>query len=126
MKRHSGDRHSSPRCIQISLRVGAIVTFFVSPPSLVSTKARRTTDHLAGPLRPEHVGVTPWRVCDSRAARGQGRFLAVFAEKDDMREMVQFTDEFVSTTFPIMSTAFAHVARTTRDSPRAEAKAWTR
>lgn len=126
MKRHSGDRHSSPRCIQKSLWIRAIVTFFVSPPSLVSAKARRPTDHLAGPLRPEHVSVTPWRVCDSQAAHGQGRFLAIFAEKDDMREMVQFTNEFVSTVFPIMSTAFAHVARTTRDSPRAEAKARTR
>ena len=99
---------------------------FVSSPSLVSAQARRRTDHLAGPLRPEHAGVTPWRVCDSQAARGQGRFFAIFAEKDDMREMVQFTDEFVSTAFPIMSTAFTHVARTARESPRAEARARTR
>ena len=102
------------------------MTFFVSPPSLVSAKARRPTDHLAVPLRPEDMGVTPWRVCDSQAAHGQGRFLAIFAEKDEMREMVQFTDEFVSTAFPIMSTAFAPVARTTRDLPRGEAKVRTR
>ena len=102
------------------------MTFFVSPTSLIAAKIGRRDGQLAGALCPDRVGVGSWRVCDSRVARGEGRFLAFIDEKDDEFEVMEFTDEFVWTTFPSMDDAFAHVARTTGESPTTEAKAWTR
>ena len=106
--------------------IGATVTSFVSSSSLVPVKAGRRDDHLIDALQLEPAGVGSWRVCDSRVARGEGRFLAFIDEKDDEFEVMEFTDEFVWTTFPTMDDAFAHVARTTGESPTTEAKVWTR
>ena len=133
MKRHSGDRHSSPWCIQISLWIGAIVTFFVSPPSLISAKAGRGDDHLAGALSPECGCGMLWRGWGNRVARGEsrgflgeGRSAAFIDEKNAEFEMMESTGNFVSTTFPTMSHALAHVARITGETWTAEARAWTR
>ncbi|MBC7595358.1 MAG: hypothetical protein H7288_15705 [Kineosporiaceae bacterium] len=102
------------------------MTSFVSSSSRIPAKAGRRDDNLTDALRLEPAGVGSWRVCDSRVARGEGRFLAFIDEKDDEFEVMEFTDEFVWTTFPTMNDAFAHVARTTGEAPATEANAWTR
>ena len=102
------------------------MAFFVSSSSLIAAKAGRRDDHLIDALQLEPAGVGSWRVCDSRVARGEGRFLAFIDEKDDEFEVMEFTDEFVWTTFATMNDAFAHVARTTGASPTAETKAWNK
>ena len=102
------------------------MTFFVSSSSLIAAKAGRRDDHLIDALQLEPAGVGSWRVCDSRIARGEGRFLAFIDEKDDEFEVMEFTDEFVWTTFATMNDAFAHVARTTGASPATESKAWNK
>ena len=126
VKRKSERRHSSPRCVRLSLWIGATVTSFVSSSSLIPAKAGRRDDHLIDALQLEPAGVGSWRVCDSRVARGEDRFLAFIDEKDDEFEVMEFTDEFVWTTCATMDDTFAHVAQTTDESPATESKAWTR
>ena len=106
--------------------IEATVNSFVSSSFLIPGKAGRRDDHLSDALHLEPAGVGSWRVCDSRVAHGEGRFLAFIDEKDDEFEVMEFTDEFVWTTFATMNDAFAHVARTTGASPTAETKAWNK
>ena len=108
------------------LWIGVIMTSFVSSSSLTPAKAGRRDDRLIDALQLESAGVGSWRVCDGRVACGEGRFLAFIDEKDDEFEVMEFTDEFVWTTFATMDDAFAHVAQTTGASPATEAKAWNR
>jgi len=81
MKRHSRNCHSSPWCIRISLWIGATVTFFVSPTSLLPATAGRGDDHRRGALCREHRSAKSWRVCDSPLARADGRFWAFTGTK---------------------------------------------
>ncbi len=101
------------------------MTFFVSPISVPATAGQRDK-YPAGELCLERAGVGSWRVCNSRVARGEGRFLAFIDEKNDEFEVMELTDDFVWTTFPTMSDAFAHVARTNGELQAAEPKAWIR
>ena len=98
------------------------MTSFVASSSLISAKADRRDDHLSDVLQLEPAGVGSWRVCDDRVACGEGRFLAFIDQKNDEFEVMEFTDEFVWTTFATMDDAFAHVARTTSATPTTEAK----
>ena len=126
IKRHSRNRHSSPWCIRISLWIGATVTFFVSPTSLLPATTGRGDDHRAGALFCEHPNAGSWRVCDSRLARADGRFWAFTETKPHELEVMELSDEFLRTGFPTKSHAFARLPRTTGESQTAELEARTR
>ena len=101
------------------------MTFF-SPASLLPASASRRDNQPNDELCLERAGVGSWRVCNSRVARGEGRFVAFIDEKDDAFEVMELADDFVWTGFPTMSEAFAHVARAIGEAPTAEPKVWTR
>ena len=101
------------------------MTFLVPQTPIFGTAGQQDT-HSAGALCLERAGARSWRVCNSRVARGQGRFLAFIDEKNDEFEVMELADDFVWTTFPTMSDAFAHVARTNGELQAAEPKAWIR
>ena len=101
------------------------MTFLVPPTPIAATTGQRDANPAAA-LCLERAGARSWRVCNSRVARGQGRFLAFIDEKDDEFEVMELADDFVWTTFHSMSDAFAHVARTNGELQAAEPKAWIR
>ena len=96
------------------------------PPASIPVIAGQRDKYRSGELCLERAGVGSWRVCNCRVARGEGRFLAFIDEKDDEFEVMEITDDFVWTTFPTMSDAFAHVARMNGGLQAAEPKAWLR
>ena len=96
------------------------------PPASIPVIAGQRDKYRSGELSLERAGVGSWRVCNCRVARGEGRFLAFIDEKNDEFEVMEITDDFVWTTFPTMSDAFAHVARMNGGLQAAEPKAWLR
>ena len=101
------------------------MTFLTPTTAVAATREQRDALPVSA-LRLERAGAKSWRVCNSRVARGQGRFLAFIDEKNDEYEVMELADDFVWTTFPTMSDAFAHVARTNGELQAAEPKAWIR
>lgn len=67
----------------------------------------------------EPIAEHAWRVCDSRASRGEGRFLGFLEAKGDAFELMQVADDFVWTLFPTSAAALDHVARTNSEFARA-------
>ena len=125
-KRHSRNRHSSPWCIRTPLWIGAAVTFFVSPTSLLPATAGRGDDHRAGALRREHPSAGSWRVCDSRLAHADGSVLGIHRYKTNEFEVMELSDEFLRSGFPTMSHTLARLPRTTDESQATDLRARTR
>lgn len=88
-------------------------------------KAGRRENPIADEPRLERTGVGSWRVCNSRVARGKGRFLAFIDEMNNGFEAIEVTDDFVRVQLPTMPNAFAPVVRTTGRAKFTELEART-